>query len=208
MFAPVQDIMSQLLGSSATEIGLMWGDFFRVRRLKNALRLFEDVKRLAEEHGFTLKPVAPRLLLPILESASLLDDVDLNQRWAALLTNAARTDYDGSVLPAFPEILNQLTPEEARFLDEVYEESVASDSGKVRSDSAFHDEEGFWRISAKALASVHPVLIDDLERLRLVTRTGVAISINDELVNKMPPANHLYLSNLGKVFIRACRVED
>jgi hypothetical protein len=119
MFAPVQDVVHQLVGPSATEVGLMWGDFFRVRRLKNAVRLFQDVKQIASQAGFELKPVAPRLLLPILEAASLQDDEDLHWRWVALLTNAA-TSAD-SVHPSFIEILRQLAPPDARLLDQLYD---------------------------------------------------------------------------------------
>jgi hypothetical protein len=113
LLAPVTDVMNKLFGPAATEIGLSWGEAFRVWRLKRTVRLLEDVKQIASDAGLDLKPVAPRLLFPILEAASLEDDEDLRRRWVALLTNAARTDFHNEVLPAFPDILKQLTSEEA-----------------------------------------------------------------------------------------------
>ena len=108
--APVQEIVRELSGPAATEVGLMFGDALRVWRLKRAVRYLQDVEQVASRAGLRLKPVAPRLLFPILDSASLEDDEDLHQRWVALLTNAARTDFGGKFLPSFPDILKQLTP--------------------------------------------------------------------------------------------------
>src|ERR1019366_10514792 len=93
MFAPVQDIVRQVSGPAATEVGLILGDYFRVWRLKNAVRLLEDVKQVVSDAGMTLRPVVPRLLFPILDAATLDDDEDLHKRWVALLTNAARVDF-------------------------------------------------------------------------------------------------------------------
>src|SRR5689334_4022821 len=109
MFAPVQDVLKQLVGPSATEIGLAFGDFFRVLRLKNTFRLLEEVKHVSSEAGYQLKPVAPSLLFPILDAASLQNDEDLHRRWVALLANSARPDFNSAILPSFPEILKQLT---------------------------------------------------------------------------------------------------
>ena len=51
------------------------------------------------------------------------------------------------------------------------------------------------------------VMIENLERLMLVTRTNVPLSFDDENFYVMPPVNHLYVSELGRAFVRACRVE-
>src|SRR5262249_3995413 len=101
---------------------------FRVWRLKRAVRLLEDVRQIASDNGLKLKPVARRVLFPILEAASLEEDKELHKRWVALLTNAARADSD--VLPSFPDILRQLTGEDAQFLDEAYDQVVRDDRQK------------------------------------------------------------------------------
>ena len=209
LIEPVTDIVKQLLGPAAAEIGLAWGDSLRFWRLKRTVRLLEDVKRVTSDAGLQLKPVAPRLLFPILEAASLQDDEDLHRRWVALLTNAARTDYD-QILPCFPDLLRQLTSEEAQFLDRAYDE-VTRDAEKRRveildKNPGFKGDVGFLGISGRILQSVHPVLIENLERLMLVTRMNVPLSFDDKILNTMPPANHLYVSELGKAFVRACRL--
>jgi hypothetical protein len=195
LLEPVKDVMRRLLGPAATEIGLAWGDSFRVWRLKRVVRLLEEVEHLAADNGVQLKPVAPRLLFPILEAASLQDDEELYNRWIALLTNFA-SDHDSSLLPSFPETLRQLTPEEARFLDKAYDDVE---------DAHRETPPRLERISGELLKSTSQVMMDDLERLQLVTRNSVLVTGGDEGINIFPAGNHLHLSELGKAFIRACR---
>ena len=71
LLSPVTDVVKQLLGPAATEIGLSWGESFRVWRLKRTVRLFQELRQIADDAGLHLKPDAPRLLFPLLESASL-----------------------------------------------------------------------------------------------------------------------------------------
>jgi hypothetical protein len=211
LLEPVKDLLQRLLGPAATEIGLSWGDSFRVWRLKRVVRLLEEVRRVASDAGLDLKPVAPRLLFPILETASLQDDEDLHQRWVALLTNAASTELGNNMLPCFPDILRQLTSEEARFLDRAYDEATR-DSEKRRAEimeknpGVSVEAAGTLGISPRMLGSVHPVMIENLERLMLVTRIAVPLSFDDKVQHSFPPANHLFVSEFGKAFIRACRL--
>ena len=47
------------------------------------------------------------------ESIMSVEDYEsLQERWAALLANAADPKRDGQVLPSFVEILKELTPDE------------------------------------------------------------------------------------------------
>jgi Abortive infection alpha len=210
--APVQEIVRKVSGPAATEVGLMFGDAVRVWRLKRAVRYLEDVREVASKAGLRLKPVAPRLLFPILDSASLEDDQDLHRRWVALLANAARTDSD-LVLPCFPDILRQLTPEEAQFLDRAYDETTIhaeTRRAEIRASNPQLDvSDGLataMGISGRIISSLPSLKIENLERLMLVTRTKLPLSLDDKIVNKMPPANHLYVSELGKAFVLACRI--
>jgi hypothetical protein len=212
LLEPVTDIMKRLLGPAANEIGLAWGDSLRLWRLKRTVRLLEDVRRITSDAGLQLKPVAPRLLFPILEGASLQDDEDLRQRWVGLLTNAARTDYDGGILPSFPDMLKQLTSEEAKFLDRVYDETSEDEAAKLMSLSKEKGMAPFpvpkEPLRSKTLKSAHPITIESLERLMLINRTaGIALPTTIERLNQFAPANYLYMTELGRAFVRACRID-
>jgi Abortive infection alpha len=207
-FAPVQDIMLKVSGPAATEIGLMLGDYFRVWRLKRMARLWADVQRVVLDTGLTLRPVAPRLLFPLLEAATLEDDEGLHMRWVALLTNAARTDFDSDILPCFPDILKQLTSGEAQLLDTAYDDATSNAEQRIDPQAAaFYGYLAPNRISGAVLSAAHPIALENLERLMLVSRhSGVKFSTDDQYSNTFATANHLYVTNLGKAFVRACRV--
>lgn len=210
--APVQDIVRQVSGPAATEVGLILGDYFRVWRLKRAVRLLEDVKQAASDSGLTLKPVAPRLLFPILDAATLEEEPELHRRWVALLTNAA-TSFDGEMLPSFPDVLKQLVSAEVQLLDRAYDE-VLEDEAQAKSQLYPHNRDNEHTRVAKShirestLDSTQPILVEDLERLALISRIARSAFTDDlrQVINKFIPSNELYITDFGGAFVRACRL--
>jgi hypothetical protein len=72
-------------------------------------------------HGPTLQQPPDRVLVPILNGAGNEDDAELRTKWASLLAHSV-TKPD-SVLPAYPKILSELSPLEAKILDWLFENS-------------------------------------------------------------------------------------
>jgi hypothetical protein len=84
----------------------------------------ERAKQVASTAAAQLKavgrepqPVEPKLLLPLVQAASLENDPSLADLWAALLANAADPKGTIHVEPAFVEILKQLNPLQVKVLD-------------------------------------------------------------------------------------------
>lgn len=107
-----------------------WGaDVIRRRRLKTQIKTLVLAKGMLDAAGLPANAIAPRVLVPLLENASLADDPDeandpadaeaMQARWAALLANAAAGELGADVATGFPAILAQLEPIEARILDEL-----------------------------------------------------------------------------------------
>lgn len=117
LFVPLHQLLGKLLGPAATEVGLSLSDSVKVWRFKRQVRLLQEVKRLVEQNDKDIKPIATRLFFPILEAASIEDEDEMQTRWAALLANEAT--IVGSVHPSFIDILKQLTPVDARLLDDL-----------------------------------------------------------------------------------------
>jgi Abortive infection alpha len=211
LFAPVQDLMQRLLGPAATEVGLSFADSARVWRFKRAVRLLEEVKKMTEAAHIELKPVAPNLIFPMLDAATLADD-ELQTTWAALITNAATTDFATEVLPSFPDILRQLTPAEVRFLDTV-EYEVGQDEALRREQIKMQipglglhgDPYVSCALRKKTLASASHVMLGNLQRLGLLTPYREKDYDDDGTRNIFEPANYMYLSSFGRAFVRACR---
>jgi hypothetical protein len=115
------DLINKLAGPMAEEFGLMLGDKVRVYRVKNWIKTVEKTERLLREARLSAHAVPPRLLLPIMEASSVEDNETLQDMWAGLLATASQqTD---SVSPAFIETLKQLTPDDARHLEVMCQES-------------------------------------------------------------------------------------
>jgi hypothetical protein len=70
-----------------------------------------------------------------LQGAAIEEEEELHTKWSALLANAASSD---KVHPSYIEILKQLTPDDARLLDRLYEHTTAR--GKWLNN--FLEEEG------------------------------------------------------------------
>lgn len=210
---PVQEIVRRIAGPAATEVGLMWGDAVRAWRAKRAVRLFDDVMRVMSAGHLRPNPVAPRLLFPILDAATLNEDEDLHARWVALLTNAATSDKQ--VLPSFSEILRQLTPEEVRFLDRAYDEvTLAEQHREIQNRTPLLSSYDYLMhpVRESTLELIDTVTFDNLYRLMLLRRdSGVYVSGGEpetsfEQQVSQELENAVYITELGRAFICACRL--
>lgn len=122
--APVTRALSAAVGQTAlgreldlwiAEIITRWRQTSQlktqVKLLTKAVELATKVRALGIR---TAEPIDNRLLRAVLEDGSLEPDDEMHDRWAALLVSAAA---GVAVPPAFPEVLRQLEPIEARLLD-------------------------------------------------------------------------------------------
>jgi hypothetical protein len=107
----------KLAGPAAEELGYTLQDSIRVYRFKRRIRLFQKIKEICKTAGIEPHAVPLKILLPSVEYASVEENDELQDRWAALLANAADSSSNITILPAFSEVLRQLNPEEVRFLD-------------------------------------------------------------------------------------------
>jgi hypothetical protein len=150
------------------------------------------------EAGIEPRPVPPKLFLPILESASLEQDESLQERWAALLANAALPGRQPAVSAAFAEILKELSPSEVRLLDRLYNAVCVQIAHRKLAPN-------FWRGEVRSMGIREPgtseddaeaiVVMGNLERLKLV-------SFLEEYVSHTTSAS---ITPFGFEFVFACR---
>jgi hypothetical protein len=132
---PAADLIKRIGGPVADEIGEYLAASVRPYTVVRQVEAVAKAQQMLNDRGLSTHSVPPRLLLPILEGASIEDEEDLHTKWSALLANAASSD---KVHPSYVEILKQLTPDDARLLDKLYEYTNAR--GKWLND--FLEEEG------------------------------------------------------------------
>jgi hypothetical protein len=165
---PLVDNLAKLTGPMSEELGLFFGDKVRAFRQRNLVTIVDGSVKKLEDAGKPVHPVPPRLLLPIMEAASLEDNQSLQEMWSGLLASAS--EQADNMSPSYAETLKALTPIEARSLKVLYDylnQTFASTLGS--------DEE-----VARTLAlgvglgigeSIAPKLvIETLERLGLIRR--------------------------------------
>jgi hypothetical protein len=114
----VKGLLQRVAGPLADEVGESLALIARPYRIRRSLKMFQKTQRMLSEAGIAPQAVPPRLFLPMLEAASIENDEDLHTKWSALLANAA--SFPDKVHPSYIEILKQLTPDDARFLDKLY----------------------------------------------------------------------------------------
>lgn len=81
-----------------SEAGVYIADKIRFLRFQNSLHVLERAKQLLSDSGIDPQAVDLKILVLILESASLESNNELIEKWATLLASAAS---GGQVLPAF-----------------------------------------------------------------------------------------------------------
>lgn len=99
----------------------LYADRLRFHREEQRVDLRErHEQKLVARRVKRLRAIKPKVLLPILEYASVEDDETLRDLWASLLTSARDADAD-EVHTNYVSILSELTPNDAKVLAEIAE---------------------------------------------------------------------------------------
>lgn len=100
------------------QFGVLGRESMTEIRWNNLGRIVARMRKKLEKADRKPKTIHPRLLVPMLESASVEDDKSLQEMWAGLLATASQEAE--TISPSFVETLKQLTPDEARYFDKIY----------------------------------------------------------------------------------------
>ena len=155
----------------------------------------EVVPRL-QAHGVPASAIRDKTLRAIYEHGTLEDDHDLAELWTNLLASAlSGTDLP----PAYPSILRELEPVEARFL---YAVMVSTDR-HLPQPGLYLDHMEEVQILLPHLLWRH---LDNLERMRLLLLeySGPANVEVPPQPRDRPLSVSVSLTRLGRAFIEAC----
>jgi hypothetical protein len=162
----------------------------QVELLAKAVDLAERIRALGIR---TSEPIDNRLLRAVLEDAGLEPNGEMQDRWAALLVNAAT----GVVVPpAFPEVLRQLEPIEARLLDHLVTVRIPL----VHGQDTHLDDLG-------PLPGLRWRHLDNLERLQLLNwewSGRIDRPLPDTPADANPLDVRIHETQLGREFVLAC----
>lgn len=97
-------------------VGLLGGDYLKVRRAENLFRMFEKAKERIEDKRIT-EPDAPlSLVIPIVLAAADESRDELQDLWAALMAAVVDPDRKGFFRIKFIEIAKRMDPLDAPVL--------------------------------------------------------------------------------------------
>jgi hypothetical protein len=97
-------------------------DWIKMTRWRNQIRLLQRADEFLRRNGLSAptRPVPIKVAVPLLQHATLEDDERMQDKWAALLANAANAGSKLDVTPSLVNILSQLSPLEAQILDTIF----------------------------------------------------------------------------------------
>jgi hypothetical protein len=196
---PFANLIEKLFGGSVEEIGGMWQDSLKVRRLQRQLKLFAKVQKLIADAGFEPRHVPDTISIPLLLATSLEDDERLQEKWAALLANAANPNV--GLHPGFVQILENLAPLDVGVLDEVYKRFDTQYRVKGNIQVVLLEHQDINEVLRAVKESGGQASLEN------VTRLGLILAVVDETAThpKMKPVYRYHMTELGREFYLACQ---
>jgi hypothetical protein len=194
-----RELLRDFLSPAAVEAGQYLADQVRIFRFIAAIRAMLKAKEMIAKSGLDSHSIDLKRLIPLLEGASLEEDDDLVSRWAGLIASAATTS---DTLPAFADILRQLTPEEARMLDFIFYN--AADVPGLAGPAPGVDKADLQEASALSQEQFL-VRVQNLHRLELIVQLTIGALEPVRGFRGWGHSGHVGLTALGEAFMRACR---
>ena len=114
-------IARYVAGSLEQGIGI-FEDKLRYLRWERQLRLMKRAEEVLHSLGLETpsRAVPLKIAIPLLQAASIEENDELQDKWVNLLVNAANSGSGIEISRAYVEILEQISPLEARILDVIY----------------------------------------------------------------------------------------
>lgn len=183
------------------------------QRARKAEQVIVDAALILDDADRRATKVPGRVLLPLLQAASVEEDTDLRRMWATLLANSADSARGADMLPGFVSILGELAPVEALILESVYFQSqddpnhvgyVPGDDGTILKLYAGRGQEPMREVTLPF--GNYKVLVDNLARLGLIQQVFTGQTTFGLLETYRDYYSGLRLSPLGHHFVQACAV--
>lgn len=112
----VKGFLDKLVGPALDEIGELIADPIRKFRFKNQIATLLKANQLLIDNGINPKTVSLKNVVPLLEGASLEEEAEMQDKWAAMLVNYAdpKENFETNI---FPSILSKITMKDIKMLE-------------------------------------------------------------------------------------------
>ncbi|WP_431127122.1 hypothetical protein [Flagellimonas flava] len=107
----VKDFVETLIGPTIEEVGLLMSDKIKYFRFKNQVKILTKAKEYVKDKNMDIKEIPTKILVPLLESASLEEDEKMQDKWAFMIGNLADSEQNLQN-QIFPYLLTQISSNE------------------------------------------------------------------------------------------------
>lgn len=229
-----KDFLGRLINPAAEEVGLLISDNIKYYRFKNQVRILLKAKEYVEKKNISIKEIPIKILVPLLENASLEDNDTLQNKWANLLVNMIDSE-NNLQNQIFPYILSQISIEEYEGLKELIDKEQQLSLAKSKLEELKKDDQfsmkketkeqqkevndiqqsGFW-------ISLEEYEVSNLQRLGLIRQLPPKIYIEEfqtgghfdegekwhQIEAEYDPDDFGHrITELGVMFIKMCELE-
>ena len=190
-----KEFLQKVITPSLEETGLLIAEQVRYFRFVNEVKIAAKADQYLKSNNIDTHKVSLKVMLPLLEGASMEEEESLQDKWAALLANTVAKGSQISTTTLYSYILSQLTKEDAEIFEIIYNNSTQTAGSNIqmtiKNERAVHKDT--FTIKGKEMQTA--VSVDNLIRLRLI---------------KEPPTHGIdspfvILTDLGFTFMPACR---
>ncbi|MCE9637136.1 MAG: DUF4393 domain-containing protein [Planctomycetes bacterium] len=205
-------LLGKLLGPGADALGARIGEFLTpptpvqptvldaIARWRhgNMTLLLARTAEVLDKRGVEPRPIPIAVLFPLLEAASLVDDVDLTEMWAQLLASGVEADEHQH--PMWVRILAQMSAVDAR--------AFAAACATTDRDGVPFAPPGVRPMFA--IGGQHPedTRLNALDVVVLVSRHDESVPPEQRVFTALDPVPTALLSELGAQFRRAVMPRD
>ena len=122
--------LNRIFGGAIEDgVGIV-ADRIKFLRLQNFIALSENAAKRLRDRGYSeeaiTKVVPLKVAIPLIESATLEEDCELQSLWAQLLANAMDPEFDVDVKLRHVSLLREMEPLEARILKTCHSQILAN----------------------------------------------------------------------------------
>lgn len=178
--------------------------FYRIKKL---IPIIDEVQKILDERNIEeTRAISPKFAIPILESASLEDDEELQKIWARLIANSIDPEFNIEMRFAFIEIIKSLNPLDAKMLNYFYNilfQDPKVDFNVIENYNLKKDQicAGLGIDSEEYLVSVY-----NLFRVQCLAPAILkgGVSMGNEPLTIFKGAEAVTMTPLGKMFVETC----
>jgi len=203
-----KEFLGKLIGPTIEEVGLLAGDNVKIWRFKNQIRLLNNVERYIQQKNIDPKKVPLKILLPLLENASLEEEPILIELWENLLlsyVDSSKVNYKN----VFPRILAELSSEDAQILNKIKKccHGYINISGKQYREIPGNKLRGYFPDASHSVDELNNLIRLGIlkEQIHfnhssLVILSSGMVDTQDEVIS----LDTILLTEFGNEFLEAC----